>query len=87
MSLATGANGEPWIGTWDRGLSRYDGRKFQNFTMESGLPTNGFGPRRGCEEQGVARHRGGGRGYDGQRFDRYTTTNGLASDTILKILP
>ena len=41
LSLAAGANGELWIGTWDRGFSRYDGRTFQNFTMESGLPANG----------------------------------------------
>jgi len=88
-SLAAGANGELWIGTWFHGLSRYDGRNFSELH-------HGIGPaherclvrRRRCEGQGVARHpRGGLVGYDGRRIDRYTTTNGLASDTILKVLP
>ena len=38
-SIAQDATGAYWFGT-NRGLSRYDGATFSNFTVESGLPGN-----------------------------------------------
>jgi ligand-binding sensor domain-containing protein len=29
-----------WCGTWGAGLARFDGKKWQNYTMADGLPGN-----------------------------------------------
>lgn len=34
------SNGDIWIGTIDAGLWRYDGKKFTNYTLKDGLPSN-----------------------------------------------
>jgi ligand-binding sensor domain-containing protein len=82
------------MGTWSKGLSRYDERSFsfQNFDMGSGLPTNGIWSvaTAGTNDVWIGTRGGGLVRYDGSRFERFTTittTNGLPSDTIFKILP
>ncbi|MCH8293660.1 response regulator, partial [Candidatus Poribacteria bacterium] len=77
-------DGVMWFGTWEAGISRYDGSTFVNFTTEEGLADNGvmaihqdadgimwFGTNGG----GVSR-------YDGKEFVNFTTENGLASNAI-----
>ncbi|PYI83870.1 MAG: hypothetical protein DME26_14310, partial [Verrucomicrobia bacterium] len=65
-------------------MSRYDGRSFQNFSTNNGLPVNRFWGliiaangdvwlRTFFGSGGVVR-------YDGAQFHRYTTTDGLADD-------
>ncbi|MDH3537766.1 MAG: regulator, partial [Gammaproteobacteria bacterium] len=38
-AIAQGADGAYWFGT-NRGLSRYDGKNFYNWSIHDGLPSN-----------------------------------------------
>ncbi|MBL8362627.1 MAG: regulator [Rubrivivax sp.] len=40
VSLAVDAEGVVWAGTWGGGLSRFDGRKWTQYTTHEGLPGN-----------------------------------------------
>ncbi len=84
-SIHSDPGGILWFGTWS-GISRYDGKRFVNFTTEDGLAGNAiraihsdpdgilwFGT-----DSGVSR-------YDGKGFVNFTTEDGLAGNTILAI--
>ena len=40
FSLKVDADDRVWAGTWGGGVSRFDGKKWQNWTMKEGLPGN-----------------------------------------------
>ena len=76
-----------WFGTYNGGVSRYDGEKFVNFTTDDGLTANSvwsiFQDRDGfiwfgTLENGVSR-------YDGEKFVNFTTDDGLIANTVWSI--
>ena len=80
-------NGFIWFGTYNGGVSRYDGETFVNFTTDDGLTANSvwsiFQDRDGfiwfgTLENGVSR-------YDGETFVNFTTADGLIGNSVWSI--
>ncbi len=76
-----------WFGTANGGISRYDGKRFVNFTPEDGLAHNQIWEMHqdpdgvmwfGTEAGGVSR-------YDGKEFINFTTEDGLAGNWVAAI--
>ena len=76
-----------WFGTYNGGVSRYDGAEFVNFTTDDGLAANSvwsiFQDRDGflwfgTLENGVSR-------YDGEAFVNFTTDDGLIASSVWSI--
>ena len=76
-----------WFGTYNDGVSRYDGETFVNFTTDDGLAANSvwsiFQDRDGflwfgTLENGVSR-------YDGETFVNFTTDDGLIANSVWSI--
>ena len=76
-----------WFGTYNGGVSRYDGEKFVNFTTDDGLTANSvwsiYQDREGflwfgTLENGVSR-------YDGEKFVSFTTDDGLIGNSVWSI--
>lgn len=40
VSMTVADNGDVWVGTWGAGLSRFDGKNWQVYTVKDGLPSN-----------------------------------------------
>nr|MBC8231096.1 carboxypeptidase regulatory-like domain-containing protein [bacterium] len=79
-------DGVMWFGTWNGGVSRYDGKEFVNFTTEDGLASNRvhaiYPDADGVMWFGTW---GGVSRYDGEKFVTFTTKDGLAHDSVLAI--
>lgn len=77
-SLVLDKEGILWCGTWGGGLSRFDGKKFTNYTVKDGLASNYIlaltqgpdGTLWAGTNQGVNR-------FDGKKFTTYTSKDGL----------
>jgi len=76
-----------WFGTYNGGVSRYDGEAFVNFTTDDGLTANSvwsiYQDRDGflwfgTLENGVSR-------YDGEAFVNFTTDDGLIANSVWSI--
>ncbi len=76
-----------WFGTYNGGVSRYDGEAFVNFTTDDGLTSNSvwsiFQDRDGfiwfgTLDNGVSR-------YDGEAFVNFTTNDGLIGNSVWSI--
>jgi len=86
VSLLVDSDGSVWCGTWGGGLSRFDGEKWQTFTVKDGLPGNHvFALHKDPEgrlwvgtSSGLARREGDG-------FKTYTTADGLFSNLVFSI--
>ena len=81
------SRGNIWFGTYS-GISKYDGKSFQQFTTKQGLSYNIVGSILedksgnmwfGYDGGGVSK-------YDGKSFTHYTVNNGLNNDFVLYIL-
>jgi len=93
MSIVQDRNGFLWFGTWDGGVSRYDGRRFKTFTKEDGLPSNNvwvtFEDSKGnlwFGTMNIWTQKGSGVcKYDGKTFKTFTTKDGLVNDAVIAI--
>ena len=78
--------GNLWLGTQEKGVSRYDGVQFTTFTTDDGLAHNSAGciweDRQGNMWFGT---RGGVSRYDGKAFTTFTTEDGLADNSVPSI--
>jgi len=80
------SKGDLWIGSWS-GVSRFDGKQFQNFTMKNGFPSRNAESIAEDDKgnlwfgswDGVIR-------YDGTRFQKFTQQEGLRSNLIEDVL-
>jgi len=75
-----------WFGTGDNGVSRYDGKKFVNFTQKEGLIHDTVISIH-CDPDGIMWF---GTGYGVSRFDsstfvNFTPKDGLAGDAVIDI--
>lgn len=79
-SMVLDKQGILWCGTWGGGLSRFDGRKFTNYTVKDGLVSNyilalALGPDGTIwagTDQGINH-------FNGKKFTTYTSKDGLLS--------
>ena len=85
------SKGNMWFGTTN-GVSRYDGKTFQNFTQIDGLALDTVGAiledSRGALWFGTGRWNVEGKGvsrYDGKTFQNFTTADGLVDNTVKDI--
>lgn len=85
------SKGNMWFGTTN-GVSRYDGKTFQNFTQIDGLTLDTVGAiledSRGSLWFGTGRWNVEGKGvsrYDGKTFQNFTTADGLVDNTVKDI--
>ena len=86
VALEVDGEGNVWAGTWGGGLSRFDGKDWQTYTVADGLPGNHVFSL-GQDAQGnlwIGTSRGLAR-YDGQGFENYYVSDGLVSDTVFSI--
>ena len=80
--------GQLWFGTWDGGISRYDGETFATLTTEDGLPNNDVTSILE-DHQGQLWFATSGSGvsrYDGQNFKTFSTKDGLPNNDVRSIL-
>ena len=86
ISMLIAPSGEVWAGTWGGGLSRFDGRRWQTYTVADGLPGNhvfALGQDSGGSiwvgtSNGLAK-------FDGRRFVLYGRADGLYADVVFSI--
>lgn len=86
IALLVAPSGEVWAGTWGGGLSRFDGRRWQTYTVADGLPGNhvfalGQDPAGGIwvgTSNGLAK-------FDGKSFLTYKRSDGLFSNVVFSI--
>ena len=76
-----------WFGTYNGGVSRYDGEAFVNFTTDDGLASNSvwsiFQDREGFLWFGT--YNAGVSRYDGEAFVNFTTDDGLIGNSVWSI--
>ena len=82
------SKGNIWIGTYFGGVSKYDGKKFINYTKDGiikGIEAYNF-----CEDNKgniwFSVENIGVYSYDGENFTLFTSKDGLASNTIQSIM-
>lgn len=86
VSMVVDDKGTVWAGTWGGGLSSFDGKNWQHYTVTDGLPGNHVfmlhRDQKGTlwigTNDGLARR-------DGDKFSVLTTTNGLFSNTVFSM--
>lgn len=86
VSLQVDRQGVVWCGTWGGGLSRFDGKKWRNYTMSDGLPGNHvfslYEDPDGIlwigTNNGLAR-------FKGEKFKVLTTEDGLLSNIVFSM--
>ncbi|HUU28682.1 MAG TPA: choice-of-anchor D domain-containing protein [archaeon] len=88
-AVATDYKGTMWFGTWEEGLSRFDGVTWTTFTSEDGLANN-TGSSIAIDSLsnlwlGSLTLDGGLSRYDGTSWTTYTTADGLASNFVESI--
>jgi ligand-binding sensor domain-containing protein/serine phosphatase RsbU (regulator of sigma subunit) len=84
LDMIQDAKGNVWLATWDKGIFKYDGKKFINYSAKQGLSFSSF--------WGIDVDSGGniwlsswGKGvfkYSGEAFTRLSEKSGLPSNTI-----
>ncbi len=84
--LMVADSGDVWVGTWGGGVSRYDGKKWHNYTVQDGLASNvvfsmdqdadgnyWFGTNQGLSY------------YDGENWQTYQSKDGLMGNSIYAV--
>jgi ligand-binding sensor domain-containing protein len=86
FSLAVAKDDSVWAGTWGGGISHYDGKAWNNFTVEQGLAGN-IVYNVAIDEKGQiwAGTNGGLAYYDGKSWRKFTTADGLLDNNIYAI--
>lgn len=86
ISSAIDTEGIKWFGTWGGGLSRFDGKRFKNYTTADGLAGNIINAIE-VDKQGVmwiGTNKGVSR-FDGKSFKNFNTMSGLLGDYVYSI--
>jgi len=87
LSMLQDTNGNIWFGTWDGGVSRYDGKYFTHFTEEEGLSNNRVYSilEDSSGDLWFGTFGGGVSKYDGKNFTNYTEKEGLSNNDVFSI--
>lgn len=86
ISSAIDADGFKWFGTWGGGLSRFDGKRFKNYTTADGLAGNIVNAIE-IDQQGmmwIGTNKGVSR-FDGKNFKNFNMMSGLLGDYVYSI--
>jgi ligand-binding sensor domain-containing protein len=86
ISSAIDSKGMKWFGTWGGGLSRFDGKRFKNYTTVDGLAGNIVNAIE-IDKQGImwiGTNKGVSR-FDGKEFKNFNMMNGLLGEYIYSI--
>jgi ligand-binding sensor domain-containing protein len=87
VALEVDSDGIVWVGTWGGGLARFDGKKYVNYTVRDGLPSNHVFMLH-QDQQGIL-WVGTSYGvvqFNNGRFENHLTTHeGLFSDTVFSM--
>lgn len=82
------SKGNLWFATQGGGVSKYDGKSFNNYSIDHGLANNAVyaitEDRHGNIWFGT--HEGGVSKYDGKSFTTFTTEQGLTNNTVLSLM-
>ena len=86
MAIANDSDGVlwfgTWVGTWGRGVYRYDGENLLNFTQKDGLQSNAIFPSH-CDPDGMMwfwTPPGWFSRYDGKEFTNFTEKDALVNN-------
>lgn len=84
IALEVDRDGYVWAGTWGGGLSRFDGKKWTNFTTQEGLPGNHiFMLHKDVKGQlWIGTNKGLTRWVDGKFTPALTAADGLFADNV-----
>jgi len=86
IALVVDHEGIVWCGTWGGGLARFDGKKWRNYTMSDGMPSNHVFTLHVDQENelwiGTSK---GLVNFDGKTFEVTTTEDGLFSDAVFSL--
>ncbi len=86
ISLLVTPSGEVWAGTWGGGLSRFDGKRWQTYTVRDGLPGNHvFALDLDSNHRIWVGTSSGLAMFDGANFVHYDRLDGLYSDVVFSI--
>ncbi len=81
--IAQDGNGNLWFGTYDGGISRYDGTSWQTFTASDGLPDNSVRSIMTDDKGNIWAGTDGGIGYfDGNEWDAFPIKKGLGGQNV-----
>ena len=83
LSILQDRDGDLWFGTWDGGVSRYDGQKWRTFTVEDGLADNVVSSVLQDREGNLwfGTQGGGVSRYSGQVWTTFTEADGLRNSS------
>lgn len=86
VALHVDEAGIVWCGTWGGGLARFDGEKWQYFTVADGLPANHVFMLESAGDGAMWVGSSNGMAYfDGQKFDVLTTKDGLYANNVFSL--
>jgi|GEM_PF-685737 ligand-binding sensor domain-containing protein len=86
VSSVIDQKGIKWFGTWGGGLSRFDGKKWKNYTTQDGLAGNTVNAI-ALDPNGIlwiGTNNGVSR-YDGKNFKTFQTMDGLLSNSVFAV--
>ncbi|MEN8121872.1 MAG: two-component regulator propeller domain-containing protein, partial [Bacteroidota bacterium] len=86
-SILEDRKGNIWFGTWEGGVSKYDGESFTNFTEKEGLSHNIVLSIIEDKNENLwfGTYGGGVSKYDGEKFIHYTEKEGLSKNFVYSI--
>lgn len=86
ISATIDRSGVKWFGTWGGGLSRFDGKRFRNYTTADGLAGNVVNALT-LDDHGILwiGTDGGVSRFDGKRFENLTVREGLFGNHVYSI--
>ena len=92
IAIQVARDGTVWVGTWGGGLAHFNGKKWKNYTVADGLPSNHVFmvhvDRKGRvwagTGRGLARVKSG-KAKKGAKFSVMTTEDGLLGDAVFSM--
>jgi ligand-binding sensor domain-containing protein len=86
LTIAVDRENRKWLGTWGAGLSRFDGKKWKNYTVRDGLAGN-YIHVVAMDPKGIlwVGTDGGVSKFDGKTWKTYTTRDGLLNNNVFSV--
>lgn len=84
LGMVKDKSGNIFLATWDKGIFKYDGKNFTQFTIKNGLPINSFWTNF-CDKEGNIWFGSWGEGvsrYSGSMFTKFTEKSGLLNNVL-----
>ncbi|MBL7810998.1 MAG: hypothetical protein JNL57_02145 [Bacteroidetes bacterium] len=84
----TDKTGNLWFGTWNKGITRYDGKAFTTYTTAHGLASDHVSAilQDSKGNLWIATYGGGVSQYDGKGFSTLNTSHGLSNNEVFSLL-